>query len=95
MAVINTETGQKLTGEEAPLASQLEAWLADHPNYERVPVEEEEEDEVDLIIFEICVHMIDKWCIFFSHLIVKLEHLLPTYCVVGVHSVLKAVRFAI
>ena len=29
--VVETETGKKLTGEEAPLRSELEKWLAEHP----------------------------------------------------------------
>jgi len=41
---VNTETGQKLVGEDAPLASQLEAWLEAHPGYE-VATQEESGDE--------------------------------------------------
>jgi SWI/SNF-related matrix-associated actin-dependent regulator of chromatin subfamily A protein 2/4 len=29
--VVNVESGEELKGEEAPLASQLEAWLEMHP----------------------------------------------------------------
>ena len=45
--VINPETGVKLTGEDAPLASQLEAWLAEHPGFEKAPEEDKEEDDED------------------------------------------------
>jgi len=31
--VIETATGKLLTGEEAPLASQLDAWLEMNPGY--------------------------------------------------------------
>ena len=31
MTVIETSTGKKLTGEEAPLRSELEKWLVEHP----------------------------------------------------------------
>ena len=31
--VLEVATGQILTGEEAPLASQLEAWLEMHPGF--------------------------------------------------------------
>ena len=47
VAVINPETGVKLTGEDAPLASQLEAWLAEHPGFEKAPEEDKEEDDED------------------------------------------------
>jgi len=45
--VINPETGVKLTGENTPLSSQLEAWLADHPGFEKAPEEEKEDEEED------------------------------------------------
>ena len=47
VAVINPETGVKLTGEDAPLASQLEAWLAEHPGFEKAPEEDKEEEDED------------------------------------------------
>ena len=31
--VIETSTGKKLTGEEAPIRKELEKWLSDHPGY--------------------------------------------------------------
>ena len=31
MTVIDTSTGKKLTGEKAPLKSELEKWLQEHP----------------------------------------------------------------
>ena len=33
VTVIETSTGKKLTGEEAPLRKDLEKWLTDHPGY--------------------------------------------------------------
>ena len=33
VSVIDTSTGKKLTGELAPLKSELEKWLQDHPQY--------------------------------------------------------------
>lgn len=42
MAVIHVESGRKLTGDEAPLASQLEEWLNAHPGFEVVPRGEDE-----------------------------------------------------
>ncbi|PIK43492.1 putative transcription activator BRG1 [Apostichopus japonicus] len=35
--VISTQTGQLLSGEDAPRASQLEAWLEMHPGYQVAP----------------------------------------------------------
>lgn len=31
VSVIETSTGNKLTGEDAPLKSELEKWLQEHP----------------------------------------------------------------
>lgn len=45
--VIETATGKVLSGEEAPLASQLEAWLEQHPGYEVAPNDEGESDDDD------------------------------------------------
>jgi SWI/SNF-related matrix-associated actin-dependent regulator of chromatin subfamily A protein 2/4 len=36
-----------LTGEEAPLASQLQAWLDAHPGWEAHEEEEEEDEDED------------------------------------------------
>ena len=33
VSVIDTSTGKKLTGELAPLKSELEKWLQEHPKY--------------------------------------------------------------
>lgn len=41
--VIETATGKILSGEEAPLASQLDAWLEMHPGYEVAPRDDTEE----------------------------------------------------
>merc|ERR1712223_670320 len=40
-------TGKILRGEDAPLASELEAWLEKNPGYEEVPRDEDSEDESD------------------------------------------------
>ena len=32
--MIETSSGTRLTGEEAPLHSELEQWLKDHPGYD-------------------------------------------------------------
>ncbi|XP_067141639.1 LOW QUALITY PROTEIN: probable global transcription activator SNF2L2 [Centruroides vittatus] len=45
--VIETATGKMLTGTNAPLASQLEAWLEMHPGYEVAPREASDDDEDD------------------------------------------------
>jgi SWI/SNF-related matrix-associated actin-dependent regulator of chromatin subfamily A protein 2/4 len=39
--------GKQLMGEEAPLASQLQAWLDAHPGWDANEEEEEEEDDED------------------------------------------------
>ena len=31
VTVIETSTGKKLTGEDAPIRKELEKWLSDHP----------------------------------------------------------------
>ncbi len=33
VTVIETSTGKKITGEDAPLKSELEKWLKEHPGY--------------------------------------------------------------
>ncbi|KAF8792571.1 transcription activator BRG1-like [Argiope bruennichi] len=43
--VIETATGKTLTGTNAPLASQLDAWLEMHPGYEVAPREASDDDE--------------------------------------------------
>ncbi|CAK9821438.1 ATP-dependent helicase brm [Anthophora retusa] len=45
IGVIETATGRTLTGEEAPLMSQLSAFLESHPGWE--PIESESEDDDD------------------------------------------------
>ncbi|XP_059142940.1 transcription activator BRG1-like isoform X3 [Physella acuta] len=45
--VMDPETGTVLSGEQAPLASQLEAWLEMNPNFQVAPKEDEEEEEDD------------------------------------------------
>lgn len=36
VTVIETATGKTLTGEEAPLSSEVESWLDSHPGWEVV-----------------------------------------------------------
>lgn len=45
--VVNVETGQVLSGEEAPLASQLEAWLEMNTSWQVAPRDEEDDDDGD------------------------------------------------
>lgn len=45
--VIETETGKVLSGKDAPLASQLEAWLEMNPGYEVAPREASDDEESD------------------------------------------------
>lgn len=45
IGVIETATGRTLTGDEAPLMSQLSAFLEAHPGWE--PVESDSEDDDD------------------------------------------------
>lgn len=47
VTVIETATGNKLSGNDAPLASQLETWLEVHPGYEVAPREASSESESD------------------------------------------------
>lgn len=56
VCVIESSTGKILQGDEAPRASQLEAWLETHPGYQVLPREDgsEDEDEYD----GICFHLI-------------------------------------
>ena len=39
MTVIETSTGEKLTGEDAPKKSELKDWLEQHPGYVHVHVD--------------------------------------------------------
>lgn len=45
VAVIETATGRTLTGDDAPLMSQLTAFLETHPGWEPVDSDSEEDDE--------------------------------------------------
>ena len=45
VSVMETATGNTLTGEDAPLASQLQAWLDDHPGWEEVIDDGDSEEE--------------------------------------------------
>ncbi|XP_073979310.1 ATP-dependent helicase brm-like isoform X2 [Rhodnius prolixus] len=45
VTVVETATGHQLQGDEAPLASQLGAWLEAHPGWE--PLEDSEEEDED------------------------------------------------
>merc|ERR1719367_1373037 len=45
--VKEVSTGKILRGEDAPLASELEAWLEKNPGYEEVPRDEDSEDDSD------------------------------------------------
>ncbi|CAI9732152.1 probable global transcription activator SNF2L2 isoform X1 [Octopus vulgaris] len=47
ISVLETSTGKILSGEEAPLSSQIETWLEQHPGFEVAPREEGESDDDD------------------------------------------------
>jgi len=43
--VIEISTGKKLSGDDAPLMSQLQAWLQQNPGWEIVDTDDEDDDE--------------------------------------------------
>lgn len=45
VAVVEISTGKQLRGDDAPLASQLNAWLDSHPGWEIVDDSEDEDDQ--------------------------------------------------
>ena len=45
VTVIETATGNKLKGEDAPKKSELEEWLKEHTGYEVVESDEEQDEE--------------------------------------------------
>lgn len=47
VGVIETSTGRTLSGDEAPLMSQLSAFLEAHPGWEPIDSESEEEEDED------------------------------------------------
>lgn len=47
VGVIETATGRTLTGDEAPLMSQLSAFLEAHPGWEPIESDSEDDDEDD------------------------------------------------
>ncbi|PNF17190.1 ATP-dependent helicase brm [Cryptotermes secundus] len=47
VTVMETATGKILCGDEAPLASQFQAWLEMHPGWEAAPREDDEDDDDD------------------------------------------------
>lgn len=47
VGVIETSTGRTLTGDEAPLMSQLSAFLEAHPGWEPIESDSEEDEEDD------------------------------------------------
>lgn len=47
VGVIETATGRTLTGDEAPLMSQLSAFLEAHPGWEPIESDSEEDEEDD------------------------------------------------
>jgi len=44
VTVIETSTGTKITGEDAPIKSELKKWLQEHPGFEALDSDEEEEE---------------------------------------------------
>lgn len=57
VTVIETSTGKVLSGEEAPLLSQLHQWLEMHPGWEVAETDDEDSEEeqegiiLDFIVF--------------------------------------------
>jgi len=47
IAVVDTATGQVLSGEDAPKASDVEQWLLDHPSFQIAPRQDESSDDED------------------------------------------------
>lgn len=45
VTVVESATGKTLTGEEAPMLSQLQDWLAQHPGWEVMDSDDESDDE--------------------------------------------------
>lgn len=81
VGVIETATGRTLTGDEAPLMSQLSAFLEAHPGWEPIESDSEEdeeddeeenesEDKSDSKYFQICIQILstDSLYKFFVHI---------------------------
>lgn len=47
ITVVETATGNKLSGEEAPMLSQLQEWLSQNPGWEVADTDDEDSDEDD------------------------------------------------
>ncbi|ODN00177.1 ATP-dependent helicase brm [Orchesella cincta] len=47
VTVIETATGKTLSGEEAPMSSDLQTWLDSHPGWEPAPREDDDDDDED------------------------------------------------
>lgn len=47
VTVVETMTGKRLSGEDAPTLGQLYEWLQQHPGWEAVESDDESEDEDD------------------------------------------------
>lgn len=47
IGVVETSTGRTLTGDEAPLMSQLSAFLEAHPGWEPIESDSEDDEEDD------------------------------------------------
>ena len=54
ITVIETSTGEKLTGEDAPKKAELEEWLKEHPGYE-VLEDNDENSESEVILYIILI----------------------------------------
>lgn len=48
ITVIETATGKKLSGEDAPILSQLNQWLDAHPGWEIAETDDEDDDDDDM-----------------------------------------------
>lgn len=62
VSVIETSTGKKLTGDEAPLKSELEQWLQDHPKsvHKHPPprIVQSESPEIDITSMHVIIYII-------------------------------------
>lgn len=45
VSVVEVATGKKLTGDEAPMLSQLQEWLQQHPGWEAIDSDDDYSDD--------------------------------------------------
>lgn len=47
ITVIESSTGKKLSGDDAPMLSQLQQWLEAHPGWEVADTDDEDDEDED------------------------------------------------